>query len=90
MLLENQSLNLLMRLMKKQHKLNLPYWMKIQYGFLIWRGVSNEEIKKLTEKYLEYLQLDRIALDKRIVEYKISEVKMTTIYGGDITFCKDC
>jgi len=49
-------------------------------------SISNEEIKKLTEEYLEYLQLDRIALDKRIVEYKISEVKMTTIYGGDLTF----
>jgi len=49
-------------------------------------SISNEDIKKLTEEYLNYLQLERIGLDKRIAQYKVSEIKMGLINDIDMTF----
>lgn len=50
------------------------------------KNISDQDIKKLAVEYLNYLQLDRIGPDKRIVEYKISEVKMGPVKGVHVIF----
>jgi len=49
-------------------------------------SISDSDIQKLTEGYLNCLQQERINIDKRIEEYRISVVKMESINGGDIVF----
>ena len=49
------------------------------------KNIDNGDIKKLTEGYLNCLQQERDR-GKKILEYKISEVKMGSINGGDIMF----